>query len=234
MSAISTHSTHEMWIKRVRWLGGIIISHLKSFVYGQGVLLVSSWAMVAWWRFIMMLMMPWEGRHTHNNLQRLQQKIVLSTIKTLTRFDHSLVIEHQKMKFFNIDVNKIFVRYWIKTLKIWEGTTISLPVFKAWKLKKKNCNTIFRKWGEGVKCCLEPFWKFLRCVMAIRPIWFLKRYLFDRNFWFVICKWIVSSETVQPDECTYYATDQTFLAPPSHAPWSESITHILSGWLAGC
>ena len=67
---------------------------------------------------------------------------------------------------------------------------------------------------EGVKCCLEPFWKFLRCVMAIRPIWFLKRYLFDRNFWFVICKWIVSSETVQPDECTYYATDQTFLAPP--------------------
>ena len=151
MSAISTHSTHEMWIKPVRWLGGIIISHLKSFVYGQGVLLVSSWAMVAWWRFIMMLMMPWEGRHTHNNLQRLQQKIVLSKIKTLTRFGPSLVVEHQKMKFFNIDVNKIFVRYWIKTLKIWEGTTISLPVFKAWKLKKKVATRFSENEGRGSK-----------------------------------------------------------------------------------
>ena len=90
MSAISTHSTHEMWIKPVRWLGGIIISHLKSFVYGQGVLLVSSWAMVAWWRFIMMLMMPWEGRHTHNNLQRLQQKKVLSRIKCIKRWSSSI------------------------------------------------------------------------------------------------------------------------------------------------
>ena len=107
MFAMSTHSKdfYTGDVDRACTLvGGIIISHLKSFVYGQGVLLVSSWAMVAWWRFIMMLMMPWEGRHTHNNLQRLQQKIVLSKIKTLTRFGYSLMIEYQKMKLFNINV----------------------------------------------------------------------------------------------------------------------------------
>ena len=50
MSAMSTHSKdfYTGDVDRACTLvGGIIISHLKSFVYGQGVLLVSSWAMVA-------------------------------------------------------------------------------------------------------------------------------------------------------------------------------------------
>ena len=48
----------------------------------------------------------------------------------------------------------------------------------------------------------------------------------------MICKWIVSSETVQPDECTYYATDQTFLAPACTRTMVRKY-HPYIVWLAG-
>ena len=48
----------------------------------------------------------------------------------------------------------------------------------------------------------------------------------------MICKWIVSPETVQPDECTYYATDQTFLAPPCTRTMVRKYYPYIV-WLAG-